>query len=204
MLSKTTKNCWNGSKYSSLIARPSFNAESMTFLMQRLAMFKRFNLSIFHWASRLLSGGELELNVRTKSFPKLSSSLSSSSKFADAILVFWGSPLTGYGCLSLVTRSFHNICLVSVIWAVLHDLKIISDQTLLLVTFCKRFWEPGCLCPRYFKNGSWSRWFRIFTVRFRPIRKEIVSEIRHTDSSWDTNRSFSLSRNQNYKLETVQ
>ena len=93
MLSKTTKNCWKGSKYSSLIARPSFNAESMTFLMQRLEMFKRFNLSIFHWASRLLSGGELELNVRTKSFPKLSSSLSSSSKFADAILVcFYRSP----------------------------------------------------------------------------------------------------------------
>ena len=130
MLSKTTKNCWNGSKCSSLIACPSFNPESMTFLMQRLAMFKRFNLSIFHWASRLLSGGELELKVRTKSFPKLSSSLSSSSKFADAILVLGQSADRIYlfvACHEILPgwkKSSINVqYLVSVIRAVLHGVK---------------------------------------------------------------------------------
>ena len=85
MLSSTTKNCWNGSKGSSPITLPSFSAESMRFLMQRFAMFKRFNLSTFHWASLFVSGGALALNVLTRSFPKFSS-VSSSSKLADAIL----------------------------------------------------------------------------------------------------------------------
>ena len=48
--------------------------------------------------------------------------------------------------------------------------------------------QRGCLCPKYFKNRSWSRGFRKFTVRFRPIRKEIVSEIRHTDISLSRNK----------------
>ena len=85
-LSSTTKNCWKGSNDSSMTF-PSFRAESMRFLMQRFAMFNRFNLSTLHWASRLLSGVALELNVLTKSFPKFSS-VSSSSKLADAILFF--------------------------------------------------------------------------------------------------------------------
>ena len=88
MLSSTTKNCWNGSKGSSPITLPSFSAESIRFLMQRFAMFKRFNLSTFHWASLFESGGALALNVLTKSFPKFSS-VSSSSKLADAILFFF-------------------------------------------------------------------------------------------------------------------
>lgn len=87
MLSSTTKNCWNGSKGSSPRTLPSFSAESMRFFMQRFAMFKRFNLSTFHWASLFVSGGALALNVLTRSFPKFSS-VSSSSKLADAIL-FW-------------------------------------------------------------------------------------------------------------------
>ena len=85
MLSKTTKNCWRGSKYSSLITRPRFKAESMTCFMQRFAIFNRFNLSTFHWASLFDSGGADELKVRTWSFPKLSS-VSSSSTPAAAIL----------------------------------------------------------------------------------------------------------------------
>lgn len=85
-LSSITKNCWKGSN-DSLMTFPSFRAESMRFLMQRFAMFNRFNLSTLHWASRLLSGIALELNVLTRSFPKFSS-VSSSSKLADAILFF--------------------------------------------------------------------------------------------------------------------
>ena len=85
MLSKTTKNCWRGSKYSSLITRPRFKAESMTCFMQRFAIFNRFNLSTFHWASLFDSDGADELKVRAWSFPKLSS-VSSSSTPAAAIL----------------------------------------------------------------------------------------------------------------------
>ena len=85
MLSKTTKNCWRGSKYSSLITRPRFKAESMTCFMQRFAIFNRFNLSTFHWASLFDSDGADELKVRIWSFPKLSS-VSSSSTPAAAIL----------------------------------------------------------------------------------------------------------------------
>lgn len=51
-------------------------------------MFKRFNLSTFHWASLFVSGGALALNVLTRSFPKFSS-VSSSSKLVDAILFFF-------------------------------------------------------------------------------------------------------------------